>query len=294
MKLRAAFKPSIWPYLLVVPQIAAIGIFIFWPAMDAIWLSFFRGDAFGISSHFVGLANYTSLFHDSTYLNSVSVTLIFSCFVTVTSMGFALLLAVLVERITRGRGFYNTLMIWPYAVAPAIAGMLWRFLFSPSVGIVTFALAKVGIHWNFNVNATQALLLVILASAWQQFSYNFVFFVAGLKAIPHSLHEAAAIDGASPFRRFWNVTFPLLSPTTFFLVVMNLVYAFFNTFGVIQVVTQGGPANATNILVYRVYRDGFVGLNFGSSSAQSVIMMILVAVLTVIQFKYVERRVHYS
>lgn len=294
MSQRSYFRRTLWwAYLLIAPQIIAILIFFIWPAGKALSESFFRGDAFGIRSHFVWLSNFIAIFTDNTYLHSLYVTLIFSLFVTFLSMGSALLMATMLNSIIRGKRIYNTLLIWPYAVAPAIAGMLWRFLFSPSIGVVSYGLHKLGYHWNFNLYGGQALFLVIIASAWQQFSYNFIFFLAGLQSIPNSLIEAAAIDGASPFRRFWNIVFPLLSPISFFLLVMNFVYAFFKTFGVIQIVTQGGPANATDILVYRVYRDGFVGLNFGGSSAQSVVLMIIVMFLTIIQFKYVEKKVHY-
>ena len=293
MRPSSQFKPSLWPYLFLIPQVLAILIFILWPAADALFESLFRGDAFGLQTHFVWLANFIAIFHDSTYVHSVITTLFFSVCVTVCSMGFALLMATMADNVLRGKAIYNTLMIWPYAVAPAIAGMLFRFLFNPSIGMIAYPLQQMGIHWNFAIDGSQALFLVILAAAWQQFSYNFIFFLAGLKSVPTSVLEAAALDGAGPGRRFWSMVFPLISPTTFFLVVMNLINAFFNTFGIIQVVTQGGPANATNILVYRVYRDGFVGLNFGSSAAQSVILMVIVTVLTIVQFKYVERKVHY-
>lgn len=293
MHLRSKFRSSYWPYFLIAPQIIVILIFFLWPAEKAVIGSFFRGDAFGIREHFVWLDNFINLFSDNTYLYSFFITLIFSFFVTFLSMGVALLMATMINNVIRGKRIYNALLIWPYAVAPAIAGMLWRFLFSPSIGLFTYVLNQLGYSFNFQIHAGQALFLITAAASWQQFSYNFVFFLAGLQAIPHSLIEAAAIDGASPFRRFWSIIFPLLSPTTFFLMVMNFVYSFFNTFGIIQIVTQGGPANATNILVYRVYRDGFVGLNFGSSSAQSVILMVIVILLTLIQFKYIEKRVHY-
>lgn len=293
MQRTAYFKRSLWPLMLVAPQVAAIAIFILWPAFEAIKLSFYRGDAFGIKEHFVWFANFIALFQNPSYMHSFFTTILFSFCVTVASMSVALLMAVMLDKVIIGRRIYNTLLIWPYAVAPAIAGMLFRFLLSPSIGILTYLLAKFGIHWDYTVSAHQAMFLVIIASAWQQFSYNFVFFVAGLHAIPKSVIEAAAIDGAGPFKRFWTIVFPLLSPTTFFLLVMNLVYSFFSTFGVIQIVTEGGPANATNILIYRVYRDGFVGLDVGGSSAQSVILMIIVTLLVIIQFKYIERKVHY-
>lgn len=289
---RAVYKQSIWPYLLVFPQLIITVIFFFWPAMDAVDGAFYRQDAFGIHKHFVWFENFKELFSDSNYLFSFKISFIFAFFVTVLSIGFALLLAVLVNRVLRNSA-YKTLLIWPYAVAPAVAGILWRFLFDPAVGSISYILQLLGINWNFLLNGKQALLLVIIAASWQQFSYNFIFFLAGLTAIPKSLIEAAAIDGAGPVRRFWTVVFPLLSPTTFFLLSINLIYAFFETFGVISTVTEGGPANATNILVFKVYFDGFYGLNIGSSDAQSVILMVIVVVLTIIQFHYIERKVHY-
>ena len=293
MKRRSQFNNKFWPYLLLTPHIVAIAVFILWPAYEALKESFFRSDAFGIHTVFVGFSNFITLFHDHTYLNSLWVTVVFSVSVTAVAMAVALFMASLVNRSLSGTKIYNTLFIWPYAVAPVIAGVLWSFLFNPSVGIIAHLLQEMGYNYNYFIYGKQALLLVVLAAAWQQFSYNFIFFLAGLKSVPNSLMEAAAIDGASPMRRFWNITFPLLSPTTFFLMVTNLVYAFFSTFGIIQVVTQGGPANATNILVYRVYRDGFIGLNFGSSATQSVILMIIVTILVIIQFKYIEKQVHY-
>lgn len=289
---RVVFKQSYLPYLLVLPQLVITVIFFFWPAFDAIEGSFYRQDAFGIHKHFVWFANFRELFSDSNYINSFSTSFVFAFFVAFISISFALLLAVLVNRVLRNSA-YKTLLIWPYAVAPAVAGILWRFLFDPAVGSITYLLQMLGINWNFLLNGKQALILVIIAASWQQFSYNFIFFLAGLMAIPKSLIEAAAIDGAGPFRRFWTVVFPLLSPTTFFLLSINLIYAFFETFGVISTVTQGGPANATQILVYKVYFDGFYGLNIGSSDAQSVILMGIVMLLTIVQFRYIEHRVHY-
>lgn len=289
---RAVYKQSYLPYLLVLPQLVITFIFFFWPAADAIKGSFFRQDAFGIHHQFVWFANFIELFTSANYLNSFAVSFVFAFFVTALSLGFALLMAVLVNGVLRNNA-YKTLLIWPYAVAPAVAGILWRFLFDPAIGVVSYALHLMGYNWNFLLNGKQALFLVVIAASWQQFSYNFIFFLAGLAAIPNSLIEAAAIDGAGPFRRFWSVVFPLLSPITFFLLSINLIYAFFQTFGVISTVTQGGPANATNILVYKVYYDGFFGLNIGSSDAQSVILMMIVIALTIIQFRYIEHKVHY-
>jgi sn-glycerol 3-phosphate transport system permease protein len=293
MRRYSHFDSKLWPYTFLFLQIALIVIFIFWPAVRAIVQSLFRSDAFGIHNHFVWLQNFADIFTDSTYLNSLWITILFSFFVTLIVLASGLFMAVLANRVIRLRGVVSTLLIWPYAVAPVIAGVLWSFLFNPAVGIVSYALDKMGYQWDFLIHGRQALVLVIISAAWQQFSYNFIFFFAGLQAIPKSLIEAAALDGASPWSRFWNIILPLLSPITFFLIVTNLVYAFFDTFGIIQFVTQGGPANATNILVYRVYRDGFVGLNYGSSAAQSVILMVIVTILTVIQFKYIEKKVHY-
>ncbi len=289
---KKTFQKSYLPYVLILPQIIITVIFFFIPALDAVKGAFYRQDAFGIHHHFVWFANFIELFSSSNYLNSLKVSFIFAILVTLLSMGFALLMAVLVNRVIKNNT-YKTLLIWPYAVAPAIAGVLWRFLLDPSTGFLAYWLNQFGYHWNFFLNGKQALLLVVLAASWQQFSYNFIFFLAGLSAVPNSLMEAAAIDGAGPIRRFWSITFPLLSPTTFFLLSMNLIYAFFQTFGVIAVVTNGGPANATNILVYKVYYDAFYSLNIGSSDAQSVVLMLIVMLLTVIQFRYIEKKVHY-
>jgi len=293
MDKRCHYRQISLPLLLVAPQLLITIIFFFWPAGEALRDAFYRGDAFGLHSHFVAWANFTSLFHDPVYLHACISTLIFSTCVTVLSLGSALWMAMFANRVIRGNGLYKSLLIWPYAVAPAVAGILWRFLFSPSVGVLAYQLQRMGYQWNYLLNGNQAMFLVVIAAAWQQFSYNFIFFLAGLQAIPKSLTEAAAIDGAGPWKRFLSIEFPLLSPTTFFLLVINMIYAFFQTFGVIQTVTQGGPADATNILVYKVYNDGFMGLNLGSSSAQSVLLMIVVIVLTVIQFRYIERKVHY-
>ncbi|BBI59086.1 glycerol-3-phosphate transporter permease [Vreelandella sulfidaeris] len=252
-----------------------------------------REDAFGLRSTFVGLENFARLFRDGSYLNSLSVTVVFAVGTTLVSMSVALLLASTVNRMIRSRSTYTTLLVWPYAIAPALAGVLWWFIFNPSIGIVPYMLEMLGYQWNHRNSGSDAMLLVILAAAWKQISYNFLFFLAGLQSIPQSLIEAASIDGASPIKRFWTIIFPLLSPTTFFLMVVNVVYAMFDTFGIIHTTTQGGPAQSTNILVYKVYADGFVGLNLGSSAAQSVILMVIVVALTVIQFRFIERRVNY-
>lgn len=291
---RVVFRNRLLPYLLVAPQIAITLVFFIWPASQAIWQSLFIEDAFGLSTEFVWFENFVALFHDPGYLHSFRVTVVFSVAVTVSSLSVALLLAVMADRVLRGAVAYKTLLIWPYAVAPAVAGVLWVFLFNPTVGILAYVLGRFGIGWNHFLDGNQAMILVIIAAAWKQVSYNFLFFLAGLQAIPKSLIEAAAIDGAGPGKRFWTIVFPLLSPTTFFLIVVNVVYAFFETFAIIHAVTQGGPARATEILVYKVFRDGFEGLDLGSSAAQSVILMLIVISLTIIQFRYVERRVQYQ
>jgi sn-glycerol 3-phosphate transport system permease protein len=291
---RVTFPNKLLPYLLVAPQIAITLVFFFWPASQAIYQSTLREDPFGLKSTFVGLSNFNRVLSDPNYINSVQVTAIFTVATTLLSMLTALVLAVMADRIIRGRGLYRTLLIWPYAVAPAVAGMLWLFLFNPTMGTFAFLIRRAGIDWDPLLNGPQAMMLVIAAAAWKQISYNFLFFVAGLQAVPRSLTEAAAIDGAGPGKRFWTIVFPLLAPTTFFLLVINTVYAFFDTFGIIHAVTGGGPAKATETLVYKVYNDGFVNLRLGISAAQSVILMAIVIALTAIQFRYIERRVHYA
>ena len=293
MEKRVVFRSAWLPYALVAPQIAITIVFFFWPAAQAVWYSFQLQDAFGLRSQFVGLQNFAQLFADGNYLASFKVTAVFSVLVAFFGLAISLLLAAMADRVLRGAMAYKTLLIWPYAVAPAIAGVLWAFLFAPSIGIITYALRGFGIDWNWIINDNQALLLVVIASIWNQISYNFLFFLAGLQSIPKSLIEAAAIDGAGPTRRFWSIVFPLLSPTTFFLLVVNIVYAFFDTFGVIDATTQGGPGQSTNILVYKVYHDGVKAADLGGSSAQSVILMFIVIVLTVAQFRFIERKVQY-
>jgi sn-glycerol 3-phosphate transport system permease protein len=293
MEKRAVFRSRWLPYALVAPQVAITLVFFFWPAAQALWWAFLRQDAFGLATEFVGWTNFAELFADPHYLLSLRVTALFSVLVAVLGIGSGLVLAAMADRVVRGALVYRTLLIWPYAVAPAVAGVLWGFLFAPSIGIVTYVLAKVGIEWNWVLQGDQAMLLVVIASAWKQVSYNFLFFLAGLQAIPRSLIEAAAIDGAGPWRRFRTIILPLLSPTSFFLLVINIVYAFFDTFGVIDATTQGGPAGATQILVYKVYYDGVKAADLGGSSAQSAVLMAIVIALTVIQFRFVERRVQY-
>ncbi len=291
---RSRFPASPLPYLLIAPQLAITAIFFLWPAGEALWQSTQMQDAFGTSSEFVGLDNFKHLFADPLYLDSFKTTIVFSTLVTVAGLVVSLLLAACADRVTRGARAYRTLLIWPYAVAPAIAAVLWAFLFNPSIGLVTFALAKAGIVWNHAINGGQAMFLVVLASVWKQVSYNFLFFYAGLQAIPRSLIEAAAIDGAGPVRRFFGIALPLLSPTTFFLFVVNLVYAFFDTFPVIDAATGGGPAQSTKTLIYKIFIEGFQGLDMGSSGAQSVVLMVIVVGLTVVQFRFIERKVQYS
>lgn len=293
MEKRVVFRSAWLPYLLVAPQIAITVVFFFWPAVQAVWYSFLLQDAFGLKTQFVGLQNFATLFKDSHYLQSFKITAVFSLLVAGSGIAISLVLAAMADRVIRGALAYKTLLIWPYAVAPAIAGVLWAFMFAPSIGIVTFALKKMGVDWNWAVDGDQAMLLVVIAAVWNQISYNFLFFLAGLQSIPKSLIEAAAIDGAGPLRRFWSIVFPLLSPTTFFLVVINIVFAFFATFGVIDATTQGGPAGATQILVYKVFYDGVKAGDLGGSSAQSVVLMFVVITLTVIQFRFIERRVQY-
>lgn len=293
MEKRVTFNNRILPYLLVAPQIVVTLVFFIWPASQAVFQSLLIQDAFGLNTSFAGFDNFLYLFRNTEYLQSMKVTAFFSLCVAVMALVSALFLAVQADRVIKGATTYKTLLIWPYAVAPAVAGVLFLFLFNPNVGLFVYALRALGYNWNHALNGDQAMGLVIVAAAWRQISYNFLFFLAGLQAIPKSLIEAAAIDGARPARRFWTIVFPLLTPTTFFLLVMNIVYAFFETFGIIHQVTKGGPAGATNILVYKVYRDGFLGLDLGGSAAQSVILMIIVITLTVIQFRYIERKVHY-
>ncbi|MFL4973706.1 MAG: sn-glycerol-3-phosphate ABC transporter permease UgpA [Microvirga sp.] len=293
MEKRAVFSSRLLPYALLVPQVAITLIFFYWPAVQALWQSFLLQDAFGLSTDFVWFENYKSLFAQPEYYHTMLNTLVFSTAVTVLSLSSALLLAAMADKQLRGSQIYTTLLIWPYAVAPAVAGVLWVFMLHPSLGVVARGLRSLGLDWNPLLNGTHAMVLVILASAWKQISYNFLFFLAGLQAIPKSVIEAAAIDGARPMRRFWTIIFPLLSPTTFFLIVVNIVYAFFDTFGIIDAMTGGGPARATETLVYKVYQDGRLGGDLGGSAAQSVILMIIVVGLTAIQFKYIERKVTY-
>jgi len=290
---RVVFRSRWLPYALLAPQLAVVALFFHWPAVQALWFSLQSQDAFGLSVEWAGLRNFRELFADAAYLQAFQVTAVFSGLVATLGLGLSLLLATMAHRVVRGAAVYRTLLIWPYAVAPAVAGVLWGFLFAPSVGIVSHVLRQAGIDWNWVLRGDQAMALVVLAAVWKQVSYNVLFFLAGLQAIPPSLLEAAAIDGAGPWRRFRTIVWPLLSPTTFFLLTVNIVYAFFDTFGVIDAITEGGPSGATQILVYKVYHDGVKSADLGGSSAQSVVLMAIVVVLTVLQFRFVERKVSY-
>lgn len=290
----AFFNRRTLPWLLLAPQLAISFVFFFWPSAQALWQSTQLQGPFGLSSKFAGFSNFLDLFSDPSYLASFRQTAIFSALVVLVGLTVSLLLAAMADRVVRAAGFYKTMLILPYAVATAVAGVMWLFLLSPTVGVVASYLQGLGIEWNPRLNAWDAMILVVLVSVWQQISYNFLFFLAGMQSVPRSLVEAAAIDGAGPIRRFWTIVFPMLAPMTFFLLVMNFIYAFFNTFAVIDVMTKGGPGQATDILVYRVYNAAFNGLNFGSSAAQSVVLMLIVIGLTLLQFRYLERRVHYS
>ncbi len=293
MHKNVVFQHRWLPYLLIAPQLLIVLAFFYWPALQAVWQSFLLQDAFGLSTTFVGFENYVELIRQPEYFGAVIRTFVFSALIAGSSLSFALLLAVMADKPLSGSTVYRTLLIWPYAVAPAVAGVLWIFMLHPSLGMVARGLRALGLDWNPLLNGNHAMILVVLAAAWKQISYNFLFFLAGLQSIPKSVLEAAAIDGAGPMRRFWTVTFPLLTPTIFFLIVVNIVYAFFDTFGIIDAMTGGGPAKATETLVYKVYLDGLLGGNLGSSAAQSVLLMMMVIVLTAIQFRYVERKVTY-
>jgi sn-glycerol 3-phosphate transport system permease protein len=290
---RVRFRSWWLPWALVAPQLAIVLVFFFWPAGQALWYSLLQQDAFGTSTQFVGLENFQALFADETYLASFKTTAVFSLLVATLGLVVSMALAVMADRVVKGARLYKTLLIWPYAVAPAVAGVLWLFMFAPSIGIVSYWLRAVGLDWNHLLNGTHAMVLIVMAAVWKQVSYNFLFFLAGLQSIPKSLVEAAAIDGAGPWRRFWTVQFPLLTPTTFFLLVINIVYAFFDTFAIVDAATGGGPGKDTAILVYKVYFDGFKAMDLGGSAAQSVVLMAIVVALTVVQFRYVERRVNY-
>ncbi|MDT0176196.1 sn-glycerol-3-phosphate ABC transporter permease UgpA [Enterobacter sp. BRE11] len=291
---RPVFRTSLLPYLLVLPQLLITAIFFLWPAGEALWYSLQNLDPFGLSSTFVGLDNFRRLFQDSYYLDAFWTTIVFSTLVTVCGMVLSLLLAALVDYVIRLRKLYQTLLLLPYAVAPVVAAVMWMFLFNPGLGLISHFLNQIGYSWNYAQNSGQAMFLIVVASIWQQMSYNFLFFFAALQSIPKSLVEAAAIDGAGPVRRFFNLSLPLITPVSFFLLVVNLIYAFFDTFPVIDAATGGGPVQATTTLIYKIYREGFTGLDLSSSAAQSVVLMLLVIGLTVIQFRFVERKVQYQ
>ena len=292
---RSFFTSKFLPYFLILPQVLVTVTFFYWPALQGLAQSFMRSDPFGQRNTFIWLDNFIALFTDPLYLKSIGTTLVFSTCVAAVSISIGLFIATMANRALKAKALIRTMLIWPYAVAPAISGILWLFLLHPSYGVVAIAIKRwLGIDWNPVLDGNDAMFMVVMASAWKEISYNFVFFIAGMQAIPGSLIEAAAMDGASPFRRFWKITLPLLSPTLFFLTVMNIIYSFFETFGVIHMMTQGGPGGATNILVYKVYQDGFIGLDLGSSAAQSIVLMSLIIVITVFQFKYVERKVQYA
>ena len=294
MNQKIYYHNKLLAYLLIAPQILITLIFFIWPAAQALYQSFLVEDAFGLGSEFVWFENFFFLFEDEYYVDSFGRTALFSFLVAFVSMSFSLILAGFAERVIRGELIYKSLLIWPYAVAPVLAGALWIMLFDPSLGLITYYLKYFDVEWNYKLNGTQAMILVVLASAWKQVAYNFLFFLAGIHAIPKSMIEAAALDGSGPIKRFWTIIFPLISPVTFFLLVINTVYAFFDTFGIIHVMTQGGPANSTEILVYKVYNDGFIGLDLGGSAAQSVILMFIVISLTFFQFRFIEKKVEYK
>jgi len=293
MEKRVRFQSTWLPWALVAPQLAIVLVFFFWPAGQALYQSVLQEDAFGSSREFVGLENFERLFRDSSYIDSFWTTAVFSVLVSFFCMAISLLLAVMADRVIKGAGVYKTLLVWPYAVASAVAGVLWLFMFASPFGMVAFALQQIGIPWNHLLDAGHAMTLIVIAAVWNHVPYNFLFFLAGLQSIPRSLIEAAAIDGASPFRRFWSIVFPLLSPTTFFLLVINVIYAFFSTFAIVDATTHGGPGKETAILVYKLYYDGFKALDMGGSAAQSVVLMLIVIALTVVQFRFVEKKVQY-
>jgi sn-glycerol 3-phosphate transport system permease protein len=294
MEKRVLFRSTWLPWMLLAPQLVIVLVFFFWPAGQALVQSLQQQDAFGTAVTWVGLDNFKALWNDQTYLASFQTTLVFATLVTALGLSLALLLAVFADRVEKGATFYKTVLIIPYAVAPAVSGILWAFMFSSSIGVVVWGLHRLGFDWNHLLNSNHAMALVVMAAVWKQISYNFLFFLAGLSSIPKSLIEAAAIDGARPWRRFWTIQLPLLAPTSFFLFVINMVYAFFDTFAIIDATTQGGPGKATSTLVYRVYFDGFRGMDFGGSAAQSVVLMVIVIGLTIVQFRYVEKKVQYA
>ncbi len=293
MEKRVFFKSWWLPWVLIAPQVVVIAVFFFWPAAQALLQSLQQSDAFGTSVEWVGLENFRYLWSDASYLASFKTTAVFSALVAGLGLSLSLFLAIFADRVVRGSNIYRTFLIWPYAVAPAVAGVLWLFMFAPSIGIVSYGIRQLGFSWDPLLNSDHAMALIVMAAVWKQISYNFLFFLAGLQSIPKSLIEAAAMDGARPWRRFWTIQFPLLSPTTFFLLVINIVYAFFDTFAIVDAATKGGPGKDTAILVYKVYFDGFKAMDLGGSAAQSVVLMVIVVSLTVFQFRFVEKKVNY-
>ena len=290
MDRRTTFDGRLLPALLVLPQLLLTIFFFLWPAAEALWSSLTTTDPFGQGWVFVGLDNFADLFSDVLYVQTILRTVAFCAVVSVLAMSVALLLAVFADREIKGRAIYRTLLIWPYAVAPAMAAVLWLFLLQPQFGLLGRWLNGHGIAWDYVVNGGQAFTMVAVASAWKQVSYDFIFFLAGLQSIPRAVTEAARMDGARGWHRFRTITFPLLAPTTFFLLVVNLVYAAFDTFGTIWALTQGGPGKDTETLVIKVYRDGMVNQDIGGSAAQSVVLMLGVIALTVLQFRFLGRR----
>jgi sn-glycerol 3-phosphate transport system permease protein len=290
---RVFFKSTWLPWVLIAPQVVVISVFFFWPAAETLLQSAQQSDAFGTSVEWVGLENFRNLWNDESYLASFKTTAIFSALVACLGLSLSLILAVFADRVVGGSNIYRTFLIWPYAVAPAVAGVLWLFMFAPSIGIVSYAIRELGMNWDPLLNSEHAMLLIVMAAVWKQISYNFLFFLAGLQSIPKSLIEAASMDGARPWRRFWTIQFPLLSPTTFFLLVINIVYAFFDTFAIVDAATKGGPGKDTAILVYKMYFDGFKAMDLGGSAAQGVVLMVIVVSLTVVQFRFVEKKVTY-
>jgi sn-glycerol 3-phosphate transport system permease protein len=290
---RVVFKSWWLPWVLIAPQVVVITVFFFWPAGQALLQSMQQSDAFGTSVEWVGLENFRNLWNDASYLASFKTTAVFSVLVATLGLTLSLTLAIFADRVVRGSNLYRTFLIWPYAVAPAVAGVLWLFMFAPSIGIVSYGIRQLGFAWDPLLNSDHAMALIVMAAVWKQISYNFLFFLAGLQSIPKSLIEAASMDGARPWRRFWTIQFPLLSPTTFFLLVINIVYAFFDTFAIVDAATKGGPGKDTAILVYKAYFDGFKAMDLGGSAAQSVVLMVIVISLTVIQFRFVEKKVNY-
>jgi sn-glycerol 3-phosphate transport system permease protein len=294
MHKRVLFDDRLLPYLLVAPQLLIIFVFFYWPSGQALFWAFTLEPPFGGAARWVGWRNFEDVLASPTYRRAVLNTLVFALSTSAISLFLGLVFAIFADRGLRGIVIYKTAVMWPYAVAAPVAAVIWQFIFQPSIGFVGMLNHwRPGI-WNPNTNGLHAMVMVVVASCWISITFNFVFFLAGLQAIPNSLVEAAAMDGAGPVRRWFDLVFPLISPTFFLLIVLNVSTSFTEGFGVINVMTQGGPGGATEILVYKIYRDGFLGLDFSSSSAQSVILMGLVIMVTLLQFRIIERRVHYA